>query len=224
MRLRRHTVVGTALLVLACRAEPDTPLGRAAWSGEKPALEALLSKGVAPGALDAAGMAPLHWAARAGQVETIRALLEAGAPVDQRDNRNGWTPLAHAIHKHRNEAARALLEAGAEPDARVGDATALIFAAAYGNTEIVKLLLARGADPGAEASGGVTALSNAAGGGALFDITDGPRFGQCHPETIEALLAKDPSLRIRSAFWKRAILWTARSERCAELAARLGAP
>jgi ankyrin repeat protein len=85
MRLRQHVVVAMALVVLACRAEPDTPVGRAAASGDTLALETLLSKGGAPSVLDGARMAPLHWAARAGHVDAVRALLEAGVPVDQRD-------------------------------------------------------------------------------------------------------------------------------------------
>jgi len=59
-----------------------------------------------------------------------------------------------------------------------GGATALIFAAAYGETAIVEDLLSHGADPRHQTVDGVTALSNAAGGGPVFDITDGPRIGR----------------------------------------------
>jgi len=55
---------------------------------------------------------------------------------------------------------------GADVNAKAhGGATALMFAAGYDNTQIVNALLARGADPYAKASSGVTVLTNAVAGG-----------------------------------------------------------
>ena len=128
----------------------------------------------------------------------VRALLQAGADPNLRDTAvNRWTPLVHAIHKHQNQAARLLLEAGAEVEApEGGGATPLIFASAYGNAEMVRELLARGADPRVKTAGGVTALGNAMGAGGLFDITDGPAIGTCHPEVVRALLQRAPDLKL----------------------------
>ena len=88
-------------------------------------------------------------AARAGQVPVIRVLAAAGASLEIRDRRStGWTALIHAIHKDRTEAVQALLAAGADANARCeGGTTPLMFAAAYGNTGIVRSLLDEGADP-----------------------------------------------------------------------------
>lgn len=44
------------------------------------------------------GGTPLHWAAWHGQLEMVRLLLEAGAPVDQRDSRYGSSPIAWCAH------------------------------------------------------------------------------------------------------------------------------
>jgi ankyrin repeat protein len=161
---------------------------------------------------------PLMRAARAGDLETMRALIKAGADVNQRgDGVNRWPPLVHAIHKRQEAAARLLLDAGAEPDALMdGGATPLMFAAAYGETAIVEELLARGADPHRQAADGVTALTNAAGAGALFDITDGPPLGKCHADTVKALLRHSPDLKLPANPWSRIARFLGRSKECAE--------
>jgi hypothetical protein len=166
---------------------------------------------------------PLIRAARNGDVEVLRALLAAGADPDLADTTgNHWTPLMHAIHKDHAGATRLLLDAGADANHRGdGGVTPLIMAAAYGNVDIVNLLLAHGADPAARARGGITALSNAAGGGALFDITDGPPFGACHVETVRALLARDPSLRLQGPIGGLLTRWLRRGRQCDEVAALL---
>jgi ankyrin repeat protein len=48
------------------------------------------------------------------QVKTIRALLDAGAPVNAQD-KNGATPLHRAVRTRCAAAVRCLLEAGADP-------------------------------------------------------------------------------------------------------------
>jgi len=167
---------------------------------------------------------PLIRAARNGDLEVLRALLAAGADPDLADAAgNRWTPLKHAVHKGQAGATLLLLEAGADAD-RHGDdgVTALIMAAAYGNVDIVRMLLERGADPRARARGGITALSNAAGGGALFDITDGPALGTCHVETVRALLERDPALRLEGTVGGAMARWFRRGRACEEVAALLG--
>ena len=210
--------LAAALMLAGCGERPDSPVTAAAAAGRTGEVRRLAAAGADVNAVDGQGSTPLISAARRGQVATLKALLDLGAAVDRRDGRgNHWTPLVHAIHKRQNAAARALLEAGAQVDANQGGGTTpLMYAAAYGNTEVVRELLRRGADPYAKAAGGVTALSNAIGGGALFDITDGPRLGTCHLETVKALLQKAPALRLPGGFWSRVSRWVSRSPACDE--------
>jgi ankyrin repeat protein len=188
-------------------------------------VEALLAEGANPDEIDGAGGTALMAAAREGHVDTMRILIKGGADVNRRDCRfTRWTPLVHAIHKRQDAAARLLLDSGAEVDASMhGGATALIFAAAYGETAIVEELLSRGADPHRQTADGVTALVNAAGGGPVFDITDGPRIGSCHLDTVRALLRHSPDLELPANLWSRAARFLGRSKDCEEAFALLKA-
>jgi ankyrin repeat protein len=47
------------------------------------------------------GGTPLHWAAWNGRVDMVHLLLDAGAPVNQRDSRYGSSPIAWAAHGSR---------------------------------------------------------------------------------------------------------------------------
>jgi hypothetical protein len=161
-------------------------------------------------------------AAREGRLETMRALIEAGADVNGRSG-NNWTPLVHAIHKRQDAAAGLLLESGVRADEVLdGGTTPLMFAAAYGETAIVEELLSRGADPHRQAVGGATALGLAAGGGRLFDITDGPRFGSCHLDTVKVLLRHSPDLTLPDTVWTRIARLLGRSRTCATTFALIG--
>jgi len=211
------------LFASGCLPEPKTPLTRAAVAGPEK-VRRLIAAGADVNEGAGTEWTPLIWAARSGQAGSIHALVEAGARVDQRDGRHGWTPLVHAIHKHRVRAVRALLEAGADANARqAGGATPLMFAAAYGDVEIVRDLLDHGADPRERGVGGVDALSNAVGGGALFDFTDGPRLGTCHPAVVRVLLARAPDLELRPWPGLKVARWLGGSRGCPEAFALLGA-
>jgi hypothetical protein len=216
---RRALVVFIASASAACfRHEPDTPLGRAIARDDAPAIRAALAAGADPNAIDRDGGTALIAAARDGHAAAAETLIAAGARLDLRDHRStSWTPLMHAVHKRQTATARVLLDHGADANARTGGGvTALIMSAAYGDTETVRLLLEHGADPRARAHGGVTALGNAVGGGGLFDITDGPGLGVCHPDTIRLLLARAPDLEVEAAGLDRLSSWLARGKGCDE--------
>jgi hypothetical protein len=63
---------------------------------------------------------------------------------------------------------------------------------------------------------GVAALSNAVGGGALFDITDGPHFGTCFPEVVRLLKQRAPDQKLRRTVFNRVALWLGTKPGCAD--------
>jgi ankyrin repeat protein len=83
-------------------------------------------------------------AAQQGDVGRVRALLAAGATIDEA-NEYGHTALMEAASQGQAEIVRLLLEAGA--DARRENSLALDFAVRMGNADCVALLLKAGADP-----------------------------------------------------------------------------
>jgi ankyrin repeat protein len=97
--------------------------------------------------------APIHVAARAGDVEKVRALLAADptlldAPATESyDTEGSPTALICAARYGHLEVVKLLLEKGANIEAHTWGqpATALSWAAANGHTAIVKLLLEKGA-------------------------------------------------------------------------------
>ncbi|HZP47259.1 MAG TPA: ankyrin repeat domain-containing protein [Vicinamibacterales bacterium] len=164
------------------------------------------------------GLTPLMAAARAGDVAEMRRLLDAGADPYARDLTNGWTALFHAIHTRQPEAVRLLLDRGVSPNQGARATTALMLAAMDPDPAMVELLLARGADPHRRGMWGATALTCAVSGGALADI-DRPLLGGCHPATVRALLAHDPTLRLPDSFAGREARFWARLHDCREVLA-----
>ena len=236
--MRRLLVIALGLLVIVAaafvaasfyrgrRLRAEGELTKAAERGDAAAVRTLVAGGEDVNARDK-GYTPLAFAARAGDAETVNALLDAGADPNLRDCAQGWTPLLHAIHKHQREAARALVMRGADVNARAGDCgqenvesgrTPLMFAAVYDDAEMVKFLLERGADPRAEYDG-ANALSHAVGGAALgkLDDIDRAATNPCPVETVRALLAKAPDLRIKQTVLDRATTYIV-ERKCPEVA------
>lgn len=136
-------------------------------------------------------------AAREGRVDLIPDLVKRGANPNERSGVNGWTPMMHAIHKHQKGSVVALLDAGADINGRGNDgSTPLMMAAGYGYNDIVNVLLDRGADAHAQLSDGMNALTFA-----VLGAPDVDRFtvGDCQGETIRALLAKAPDLKLQGS-------------------------
>ena len=217
--------LGAAVLAaVACAQHAGTPLTQAAVRNDVAALHHLLDDGHHADE-DDDSWTPLIWAARSGSVEAINVLLDSGADV----NRPGptgddWdaTPLQHAILERQPAAVRLLLDRGADVSRSTGRSLSPLFLAA-GDTDpaIVKLLLAHGADPSVEDEHGATALSRAVAAGTL-NGPDRPMFGGCRVETVRALVAHDPALRLkRNSAWKDAVC-LARLQRCEEVLRLIG--
>jgi len=66
-------------LVVELKADAvDNPIHDAARRGNLEFLQECLGNGVTSTGLDSSGASPLHWAARAGHVDCVLALIEAG--------------------------------------------------------------------------------------------------------------------------------------------------
>ena len=218
--------LGVALLAAdACAQRPETPLTQAAVRNNVAALRQLLDHGHQA---DEGGdsWTALIWASRSGSIDAINLLLDSGADVNRPGSTgDDWdaTPLQHAILQRQAAAVRLLLDRGA--DLNRGAATrslAPLFLAA-GDTDptILKLLLAHGADPTVEDENGATPLSRAVSAGTLTG-PDRPMFGGCRVETVRALVAHDPGLRLkRNSAWNDAIWW-ARFQRCEDVLRLIG--
>jgi ankyrin repeat protein len=115
---------------------------------------------------DGGGLTPLVFAARRGDLESIKILVDAGADVNQ-ETHYGWTPLLTATQNRYYIAADFLLDHGADPNlANKGGWTPLYLATDNRNIEggdypvrkpdmdhliFIKKLLDKGANPNARA-------------------------------------------------------------------------
>lgn len=126
----------------------------------------LLSLSLATHAETSAMNTPLLDAARHGDAPAVRQLLDRGALPDTR-NDQGQTALLVATHANQVEVAKVLIEAGVDVDhLNRLHWTALLEAVILGDggpryVEIVRRLLAAGADPRITDKEGVTALEHA---------------------------------------------------------------
>jgi uncharacterized protein len=97
---------------------------------------------------DDGGYTALLLAAREDDAESAKLLLKAGARVND-VAASGASALLVAVHSDSPNVATLLLEAGADPNADGAGYTPLQAAVLRGNLEVVKALLARGAQPNA---------------------------------------------------------------------------
>jgi ankyrin repeat protein len=114
------------------------------------------------------GMTALHFASRNGQLDAARALVQAGADVNQLDEADHSTPLIMAVDNGHFDLAKFLLESGADVNRANDDGLTPLYATVetqYAHTswsptrsteqqrtthlQLMTDLLARGADPNA---------------------------------------------------------------------------
>ena len=179
--------IATAIVLLVCgtvsaqQRNINFDLLQAARTGSADQARTLLEQGANPNSRNRLGDTPLNTAARNGDVEVVKLLIARAADVNLA-NLARVTPLMSAVYGGHVEVARLLLatNASVEPVDRMEktamiyaagngnvpvnqryahDATALMWAAAYGKDDSVKLLLERGADLAARDERGESALS-----------------------------------------------------------------
>ena len=124
-----------------------TPLMWAARYGDAVVVERLIRAGANAASENVFGVSPMSEAALIGSEPVIRELLEAGVDPDS-PNPEGETALMLVVRTGRLDAAELLIEAGADVNAkeRWAGQTALMWAGAQLQPEMVKLLLANGAE------------------------------------------------------------------------------
>ena len=144
-------------------------------SGQEDFAIFLAERGAKPNVTDRNGLTPLHYALRKGYT-----YLKGG----QRDDHYGDIGLSYLFRDDMERLVVVLLDHGANPNARItkggrrnqmhssdfvkigiAGATPLMLAAASGNAAMIRLLLAKGADPTLTTNDGVTPLMAAAGVG-----------------------------------------------------------
>jgi ankyrin repeat protein len=143
-------------------------LHEAAFAGNLDEVKRLLEEGAVVDVPDPDGRTALMWASFNGHTAVDALLLEHGAAIDAREV-NGRTALMYASSGPFAGTVGLLLEKGADVNAQgTGEGfTALMTAAAEGQMEVVRVLLAYGADPDLEDVDGDTAESFAMQNGHL---------------------------------------------------------
>lgn len=135
-------VVAQPDLVTAEAGDGFFPLALAAFFGRKACVELLLGRDADVGqrAGNPMQVQALHAAMVAADADIVRALLDAGADADARQQ-GGITPLMAAAGGGSDELVRLLVEAGADPQLR-DDAgrTAADLARARGHAQVAALL------------------------------------------------------------------------------------
>ncbi len=122
-------------------------------------LERLLAAGAQVETTDSSGNSPLMRASYKGYADVMRLLISAGAQINRRDIRHGFTALMKAAVKGHLKAVNLLLERGARPNITdKAGRTALMMAAFRGHERVVKALLDGGSDPEVRDKFGKTAL------------------------------------------------------------------
>jgi ankyrin repeat protein len=133
--------------VNAADALGTTPLMWAARYGNAAIVDRLLRGGADAAAQNVFGVTPMSEAALIGSEPVIQKLLAAGVDPNS-PNPEGETALMLVVRTGRIDAAEALITAGADVNAkeRWAGQTALMWAGAQMQPEMVKLLLASGAE------------------------------------------------------------------------------
>jgi ankyrin repeat protein len=144
----------------------------------------------------ASGDSPLAKAVKAGDIQSVRALIKSGADVNAKSG-DGSTPLLWAANSSRVEIARALIAAKATVDAANDfGVTPLLQASRVGDSAMVDVLLRAGANPSRAHPEGETPLMAASRSGSLA--------------TVRLLVARGVDVNAAESFQKTTpLMWAA---------------
>jgi ankyrin repeat protein len=133
--------------VNATGGDGSTAIMYAAANGDLDLVRALLKAGADVKPRNQFGTSALTEASIIGAAPIVEALLKAGADPNFKTP-NGETPLMSAARSGKVEAAKALLDAGADINAKEtwGGQSALMWAAAQSQADMVKFLASKGAN------------------------------------------------------------------------------
>ncbi|MEP7353408.1 MAG: ankyrin repeat domain-containing protein [Acidobacteriota bacterium] len=156
-----------------------TPLTEACVNGDEDVIALLLKAGADPNAPQGEGETPLMTASKTGNPAAIKLLLDSGAQINTTEPWRGQTALMWAAAEGHADAVKLLIAKGATVDAKSkvfdftglkpkpgsvgmnfprGGFTPLLFAARDGQTEVLKILIAAGADVNLPDPDGTSAL------------------------------------------------------------------
>ena len=208
-------------------ADGLTPLHRAARAGAADLCTTLIARGADADAPTGAGETPLTCGARAGAADVVHVLLEAGVdPGWPNDLGDTAMHLAMLSPEGTDVAGivAALAGAGASGDDENNDGiTPLILASRNARPDLVKLLLAHGAEPNIRGAAGNTALIFASEGRheSGNDPTDTSRMEEC----IRLLVGAGADINAANDRGETSLHWAANllNERVAEALLELGA-
>ncbi|KAM0703343.1 hypothetical protein Q7P35_009281 [Cladosporium inversicolor] len=97
------------------------------------------------------GLTPLHLAARAGNTDLVKMILDVCANADPRSRDDDFSPLHLACVTDQDTIVKMLLDRGADPQARTTqEMTPLHIAASQGSLSTVELLFSHNKDPGVD--------------------------------------------------------------------------
>jgi ankyrin repeat protein len=190
-----HSEVIAGLIEMGARVNTAsrngyTPLVFAAIKDDTASIKALLTAGADPNVVLASGAKPIIVAMQYRHTAAALELLEGGADINARD-RAGNTPLHLAAQFGNMNVVRALLAKHADVNARTpksttpggarggggfgravaGEQTPLMLAARGDHEDVMRALVAAGADPALRAQDGSTVLMAAASGARIKTFT-----------------------------------------------------